>query len=1007
MALLPTPPPKFTWIDHFSGIEGGKRRTPQALARACIDTQQQRDLECLAITAEDVPTRCDLEAAFRGTQLHRAFGTDSIPAEAVHAAPGPAAKALYSLVLKCAMRVEEPLHWKGGSLYAVWKGKAAPQLCSSHRGILVSSVIGKAYHKILRQKNVPALTNAATAFQLGGLPKRPVTMASHVVRVFQQLAKDRGWSLGIIFLDLREAFYRIMRPLVVGFSGSDTEIAAIVKEVHLPPEVMHELHAYLQSQTLFEAAGASPWLSAATSEALSHTWFRFEHHETVTETGIGTRPGDNLADIVFSFVFARVLHQVRDRVGKEVGLTTVPWGVSKTLGILLDGCLGRALLPNLDRGKTEAIIAVVGRGSKLIRTQLFRNDPPTLPAASRLWPGAAVQLVPCYRHLGGLLHHTGALLRELRSRVAMAWGAFNKRRKRIFASRFVSVSDKVVLFESLVLSILLYGAGTWPTLSDAEEKCLSTAYFQMACSLLKPAYDVMQARRLGPLRVYALTGLPTIGTQLHLSRLRHLASCVTDPIPELWALLHAEQTWLSAACSSLQWLGELTEGDRVPCDPCRLWPRWAETIQRNPGRWKRLLCKAQQRAIRREAWQSAGTYHQGLLARQLRAAGGILLEPTLDAWDARECCGPCRQTFPCLQAWSVHAFKTHGRCTVGRGVLSGRQCQKCLRHFATNLKLCKHLAYSTSCRKSLQVTGHHTPIEPGQGSTKGEDAGRCQTPVLQAAGPTLPLDSTEWIDEIDRPVAEILDCLRWVGTDVDPTNEPAIWEQTRLAFASVCTTTRRLRITAQTFLETELPRLRRDIATPLRRVLEWVPTADLVEWIVPASDPTPDSVCTFRDGALVLDALEVAAIRLPRPLPPSCEQTTVSVGPDDWCVTLNDQRRVVFPFSECVASLQQGESLSFMDGPFEDVAFELCLSDWNGFRDCPPIQVPPATFHRQLLLMTLQGDLVRFALRLWARGVPACLLFPNCSRPFLSQLFEIPSLSLQESSRGHILCNSE
>ncbi|CAE7657229.1 unnamed protein product [Symbiodinium sp. CCMP2592] len=1038
-----------TWIEHFSGIEGGQRRTPHALAQACVKTQQNRDLDCINLTAADVPTCCELEAAFRGTQLHRAFGTDCIPAEALHAVPGHAARVLYSLILKCTMRIEEPLHWKGGSLYAVWKGKAAPHQCHAHRGILVSSVVGKAYHKMLRQRNVPALAGVATAFQIGGLPQRPVTMASHMVRAFQSWACGNGFSLGIIFLDLREAFYRIMRPLVVGFQGSDADIAAIVKEVHLPPEVMHEIHEYLQAETLFESAGASSWLSAATCEALSHTWFRFEHHEAVTETGIGTRPGDNLADIVFSFVFARVLHQVRTAVEQEVGIATLPWHsdmlanlwpvsstatdslaildstwmddtalvlyttvaselphkIKRTLGILLDSCLGRALLPNLDRGKTETIVSLTGTGSRKLRAELFRDDPPLISADSRLWPGATVQIVPHYRHLGGLIHHSGALLRELRCRVAMAWQAFNKRRKRIFSSRFVPVADKVSLFDSLVLSTLLFGAGTWPTLTKAEEQCLSTAYFQMACTLLKPAFDSLQARRLGQLRVLALAGLPTISTLLHLARLRHLAACATNPIPELWALLHAEANWLASARHSLEWLCELVaEEGWAPSAP-EAWHLWMDTIRCNPGRWKRLLRKAQQRAVRREAWHSAGVYHRGLLSKQLRIAGGILLEPVMELWDRRECCGPCRQTFPNLQAWSVHAFKTHGRLTAGRGVLSGRQCQKCLRHFATNLKLCKHLAYSHQCRRSLQVAGYHAPVEPGQGSTRGEDQHRVQAPVLQAEGPVLPFDSAEWCDEADRPVAEILDCLRHVGLGIAHDDVPAVEEQIRVAFASVCAPVRRLRITARAFLATQLLGLPEPIRPIVARTLEWVPTADVVEWLVPSPDPSIDPTCTFRDEALVLEALEVAAIRLPRALTFSEDPTTVLVGPDEWCLPFDDCRRILFPFSECVASLRQGDSLSFLEGPFEDVVFEICLNDWNGFRQCPPVCLPPASFHRQLLLMTLQGDLMRFALRLWGRGIPTRLLFPVSSRPHISLLLEIPGLDFVESSGWCTLSN--
>ena len=287
-----------TWIQHFSG---GKSRTPVELVALCTAAQPARDLDDLVLTASDVPTRSELEAAFRDTKLHRAFGTDGIPAEAVHAAPGMAAKALFSLVLKCSLRVEEPIQRKGRSLYSVWKGKAAPHLGSSHRGILVSSTIGKAYHKILRSKNVPALAAAATPLQIGGIPRRPATMAAHVVRAHQQWAAKQGRSQATVFLDLREAFYRIMRPLVVGFQGSDEDIARIVREVNLPPYVMHELHAHLEQQSLFVQAGASPWLAAVTGEALQCTWFRL-NTAAVTETGIGTRPGDNLADVVFSFV---------------------------------------------------------------------------------------------------------------------------------------------------------------------------------------------------------------------------------------------------------------------------------------------------------------------------------------------------------------------------------------------------------------------------------------------------------------------------------------------------------------------------------------------------------------------------------------------------------------------------------------------------------------------------------------------------------------------------------
>ena len=153
---------------------------------------------------------------------------------------------------------------------------------------------------------------------------------------------------------------------------------------------------------------------------------------------------------------------------------------------------------------------------------------------------------------------------------------------------------------------------------------------------------------------------------------------------------------------------------------------------------------------------------------------------------ANSAVGLAEKSFRHTSVLVLHAFKTHGRHTVGRGILSGRQCQKCLRHFGTNLKLCKHLAYSAVCRKSLQAAGHFADLEPGQGHAKATAADLSKAPVLQADGPTLPFDSLQWEDEPDRPVAEFLECLRLIGFDFDLDNPDEVWERVRIAFSCVC-----------------------------------------------------------------------------------------------------------------------------------------------------------------------------------------------------------------------------
>ncbi|CAE6969206.1 unnamed protein product [Symbiodinium sp. CCMP2456] len=873
--------------------------------------------------------------------LHRAFGIDGIPAEALHAAPAAAAAAFFPVIMKCALRIEEPIQFKGGSLYAIWKGKSSPSACSAYRGILVSSTVGKAYHKILRARNVGALEAAATPLQIGGLPRRPVTLAAQVVRLHQAWNRDSGLSHAVIFLDLREAFYRIVRPLVTGFQGSDEEIAHILASVSLPHGVMHDLKAHLESTSLFERAGSSPWTAAATCEALQHTWFRFEQGELVTETGIGTRPGDNLADLIFSFVFARVLQQVRAKVEATCGLVQIPWHpmmmanvlhppepptsllslldctwmddsalviqaqtasglaeqVASTTGALLDSCLGRALLPNLDKGKTEAVVTVVGPGSRKCRAHMFRADPPTMQVDSALWPHAEVRLVAEYRHLGGTVHHSGTMTREIKHRVAMAWAAFNKRRKKIFASPIVCQSDKATLFESLVLSVLLFGAGTWGTLPRQDLAIISTAYHHMAASMLRPRYKVEEARHLGSSRILVLAGLPSIETLLHMARLRHLQSCVSVAAPEFWALVHKEQHWLRAVQSSLSWLWEL---ERPAPDASQWedqWLSWRGLMCAQPGVWKRMLKRTQARATHRESWDSACKYHRGLLGRQLRLAGGALIADVDNSIE-----------------WYVDiAFVP------------------------------RDIAVKQSRGKAVPALR------------------------IKAQGPPCRLSDLPWIDEPDRPIAEVLDCLDQIGYDLGDGTDAQLWQRLREAFSCVCADTERLRLTA-THYRTSLA-VREHPPALSRRLFDalgWIVEADLAEWLVPSPALDETQPATFRDGDDVLRDLEVSDIAFPLVRSAEPEQTWVFVGPADWW-----------------------NSPTFFDGPFRSVRFEINVGEWHGFLTPPVFSGPSKVFKALLLRETFGSDLVRFALRLWGLGVYARLWH---SADSLSSLNPLPDI---------------
>ena len=274
------------WIEHFASNEGGRRCSTSDLIAACQFRQQQQRLEVLTIAAGELPSRLCLEAAFRDCATGRAIGPDGLPAEVLHYGAGGIAAPVYQLLLKTVLRLEEPLAWKGGLIHSLWKGKIAPHLCHGHRSILISSTVGKAVHRTLRGLGIAPLNRTRSELQVGGLPRHPVLVAAHAARMFASCHKSG--SCFLLFLDVREAFYRVARPLLVRIDQSEEEIARVFRDLNLPAEAYDDFCKVLAGETAIGRTGASEWLQAVYRELMSNTWFRLPHQEDVVVTSLGT-----------------------------------------------------------------------------------------------------------------------------------------------------------------------------------------------------------------------------------------------------------------------------------------------------------------------------------------------------------------------------------------------------------------------------------------------------------------------------------------------------------------------------------------------------------------------------------------------------------------------------------------------------------------------------------------------------------------------------------------------
>ncbi|OLQ02720.1 hypothetical protein AK812_SmicGene14396 [Symbiodinium microadriaticum] len=192
-------------------------------------------------------------------------------------------------------------------------------------GILVSSAAGKAFHSSIRRKAAPFLDVAAGTFQIGGRAGQPVQIANQSVRIFQAECASAGVSCAIVFLDLKEAFHRVVRPLIVGGPLDDRHVSGVLQALNLPPDAYDRLQNYVRDTPIFADAGADVWTTGILSEVLADTWFTWGHDGGLATVRGGTRPGDNLADMLFSFLFAEVLQRIRSQLQALGHIFQYPW----------------------------------------------------------------------------------------------------------------------------------------------------------------------------------------------------------------------------------------------------------------------------------------------------------------------------------------------------------------------------------------------------------------------------------------------------------------------------------------------------------------------------------------------------------------------------------------------------------------------------------------------------------------------------------------------------------
>ena len=691
------------WTEHFASQEGGQivaekeyDRTvkPQAPSP---DSVPNFDIQC-------IPTLTDIEQDILQLRRGKAAGPDLITADILKLDVPTSSRRLLPIFAKAALACREPIVFKGGCLITLAKKAYASLNCADFRSIILSSVPGKLLHRSLRRRLLPPLSQVALPLQAGAMPGASPELLVLYLTAFQRWAQSTHQNWAVAFFDVKQAYYRTLRQLVVD-CDSDAGLRKVLYDLGLPEQATCELRDLLHRAAETSPLSGHQHLTAMLRDLLTATWFKFEASLLVAVTHKGTRPGDPAADVLFAFTLSALfraiesslatqglvdhLPEVRqaplvDACAAPFQLQFVSWADDFARPFV--GCSAEAFLDKVRRAtkccterasscgieltfgaeKTAAVCDVGSvqslrdAGIDIVTDGVdFTDD-----VASKF---CTLPFVHAYKHLGGIFCATSKPDLEIFLRRASASGPLRPVRGKLFANRLVPLATRRTLLFALGLSRFIHGAGSLHLDQRGHQRSWCLTYVGIWSHLV----PLQPGGRPHSLQVLYVSKAPPPHLFLALQRATLLTKLISRRFDAILHMLQLE--WETAQGKS--WLSQLV-GD---IHAVATWIQSAEALHKEP--WPlQALCR---QVAQCQTWWISVVRH----AIKEYAADVVAWRTMPRAQAVPDggafVCRICHDTFARRSCLSVHLARRHQLYAPARHYAPGRQCVSCLKTFAT------------------------------------------------------------------------------------------------------------------------------------------------------------------------------------------------------------------------------------------------------------------------------------------------------------------------------------
>lgn len=502
---------KDQWVPYLQQLEVGDIFEPQNLASRCHERQICMPIAQEVFQPDEVPSLIEVEDALRLSQPERATGLDPLPSGLFRSHAVDLATIYFPLVLKMCFWQSEPITSKGGPMAVIYK-KGTGLEAANYRGIMLLPTFAKRFHALLRSRLMALLQRQRPQGQMGGFPSMQVPFGSQVLRTFGRIMDAHNISSAVVFIDLANAFHRLIRELV---SPAEVEIVlnALIEE-GLPA---HDVAQALELPCLLQQLGAPPFLIQLLQDLHTDTWMQAPADRSTVVTRRGTRPGSPLADCVFHVLMADVVHHINAWLAEhgplqqalhevQVYVESVVWAddlaiplatleadalinsVEQALQMVHSLFASKGFILNLQKGKTSVVATFKGVGAASLRKRFQLGSNPGL--TTRLGTAEEfVHFVPQYKHLGTVFTSSHEMDQEIATRIGIARSAFAQLAKPILCNRHLPTKTRLQMFRVLIETKLYFGLGAWAPPSARQLAKLQSALLYMLKRVLRLSHE--------------------------------------------------------------------------------------------------------------------------------------------------------------------------------------------------------------------------------------------------------------------------------------------------------------------------------------------------------------------------------------------------------------------------------------------------------------------------------------------------------------------------------------